>query len=91
MYKNSILIRKFSVLCFVLLILSSGCISNRSTSTTTPTSTQKPQEFKIIDLRVAPENPEIGDTLIILVDVQNRGDSSGEFEVTVSIGMKLIS
>ncbi len=91
MFKNSILIRKFSILCFVLLILSSGCISNRSTTTTTPAPTQKPQEFEIIDLRVAPENPEIGDTLIILVDVQNRGDSSGEFEVTVSIGMKLIS
>ncbi|MCK4637697.1 MAG: hypothetical protein KAT49_07445, partial [Methanomicrobia archaeon] len=45
-------------------------------------------EFEIIDLRVIPENPKVGDTLTILVDVRNKGDTSGSYTVLVTIGSK---
>jgi hypothetical protein len=37
---------------------------------------------------VIPENPKIGDILTILVDVQNKGDSSGSYTILVTIGSK---
>lgn len=94
MNKNSIIFKKVLVLSFILLVFLSGCISQ--TPQTTPSSTTSAPttsfaQFEITDLRVSPENPKIGDTLTILVDVQNRGDSSGSYKVIVSIGMELKS
>ncbi|HDN82024.1 MAG TPA: transglutaminase domain-containing protein [Methanomicrobia archaeon] len=94
MNKNPIIFKKVLVLSFILLVFLSGCISQ--TPQTTPSSTTSAPttsfaQFEITDLRVAPENPKIGDTLTILVDVQNRGNSSGSYKVIVSIGMELKS
>jgi len=87
------LIEKSLVLSFILLIFLSGCITEAPQTTTpvpptTPISTTSPMQIEVTDLRVAPENPKVGDTLTILVDVQNKGDSSGSYTILVTIGSK---
>jgi|GEM_PF-1407009 len=94
MDKNLITFEKSLVLSLIFLIFLSGCITEAPQTTTpfpTPTPTQPSAQFEVTDLRVAPENPKVGDTLTILVDVQNRGDSSVSYTLIVSIGMKLKS
>jgi len=88
------LIEKSLVLSLAFLIFLSGCITEAPPATTAPPTTSTPtlpSQFEITDLRVAPESPKVGDTLTVLVDVQNRGDSSGSYTLIVSIGMKLKS
>jgi|GEM_PF-1401486 len=86
-------IKKFVEIPLIMLLFL-GCVSIPSQTTMPPSTTQSPPtttfsaHFEIIDLRVAPENPKVGDTLIILVDVQNKGDSSGSYTVLVRIGSK---
>jgi len=98
MDKNLIIFEKSLVLSLAFLIFLSGCITEAPQTTTPPattalpttsTPTQPSAQFEVTDLRVAPESPKVGDTLTILVDVQNRGDSSGSYTLIVSIGMKL--
>ena len=93
MNKNSIIFKKVLVLSFILLVFLSGCITEAPQTTTPPTTTPlptttAPPQFEVTDLRVAPENLVVGDTLTILVDVQNKGDSSGSYTILVTIGSK---
>ncbi|HEC87842.1 MAG TPA: hypothetical protein ENI52_00830 [Thermoplasmata archaeon] len=55
-------------------------------ATTPSATTSVSAQFEIIDLRVIPENPRIGDTLNILVDVRNTGNSLDSYTVLVTIG-----
>ncbi len=85
--------KKSVALFFITFIVLSGCISTQ-TETETPTKSPKGTEddsthYEIVDLRVSPENPTVGDTLTILVDVQNREDSAVSCEIVVGIGIKI--
>ena len=89
---KKIFIKKFVEVALITLLFL-GCVSTPSQTTTppattTPPTTTSPAEFEIIDLRVIPENPKVGDTLTILVDVRNKGDTSGSYTVLVTIGSK---
>jgi len=93
---KKIFIKKFVEIVLITLLFL-GCVTEAPPATTlsptTPTPTTAPAttssaEFEITDLRVIPENPEVGDTLTILVDVQNKGDSSGSYTILVTIGSK---
>jgi transglutaminase-like putative cysteine protease len=93
MTENKILFKKMLVIFLVVPIFLAGCITEAPSATTAPpttsTPTQPSAQFEITDLRVIPESPKVGDTLTVLVDVQNRGDSSGIYTVIVNIGIKL--
>ena len=95
MDKNLITFEKSLVLSLIFLIFLSGCVTEAPPATTAPPTTSTPTlpsaQFEVTDLRVIPESPKVGDTLTVLVDVQNRGDSSGSYTLIVSIGMKLKS
>ncbi len=89
---KKIFIKKFIEITLIILLFL-GCVSTPSQTTTSPATTSpptttSPAEFEITDLRVVPENPKVGDTLTILVDVQNKGDTSGSYTVLVTIGSK---
>jgi len=92
---KKIFIKKFVEIALITLLFL-GCVSTPSQTTppattqplTTTPATTSPAEFEITDLRVIPENPKVGDTLTILVDVQNKGDSSGSYTILVMIGSK---
>ncbi|MCK4636358.1 MAG: hypothetical protein KAT49_00595 [Methanomicrobia archaeon] len=91
MSENLAIFKKILVLSLILLIFLSGCISEAPQATTppptTPTpTTTSPAEFEIIDLRIVPENPQVGDFLTIIVDVQNNKDSSGSYRGIAIIG-----
>lgn len=77
----------------LISLLFAGCVSTSSPSTTqapittsTPTTTPSPAQFEIAELRVSPETPKTGDTLSILADVRNTGDTSGSYTVLVTVG-----
>ncbi len=76
----------------LVIMLFVGCISVPSESTTPPTTqpspTAAPPAFEVVDLRVAPESVTVGDAIIIPVDVQNKGDVSGKYTVSVTLGNK---
>jgi len=89
---KKIFIKKFVEIALITLLFL-GCVTEAPpattpTPTTAPATTSVPAQFEITDLRVIPENPKVGDTLTILVDVQNKGDSSGSYTVLVIIGSK---
>jgi len=89
---KKIFVKKFVEIALITLLFL-GCVSTPSQTTTppattAPSTTASPAEFEITDLRVIPENPQVGDTLTILVDVQNKGDSSGSYTILVTIGSK---
>ena len=89
---KKIFVKKFVEIALITLLFL-GCVSTPSQTTTppattSPSTTASPAEFEITDLRVIPENPQVGDTLTILVDVQNKGDSSGSYTILVTIGSK---
>ena len=89
---KKIFIKKFVEVTLITLLFL-GCVSTPSQTTTPPATTSpptttSPAEFEITDLRVIPENPKLGDTLTILVDVRNKGDTSGSYTVLVMIGSK---
>jgi hypothetical protein len=93
---KKIFIKKFVEIALITLLFL-GCVTEAppattpSSTTPTPTTapaTTSPAQFEITDLRVIPENPKVGDTLTILVDVQNKGDSSGSYTILVTIGSK---
>jgi len=90
MKKNTV--KKFVEVALITLLFL-GCITEtpKTTSptappTTPPGTTTSPAQFEITNLRVVPETPKVGDVLTILVDVQNKGDSSGSYTVLVTIG-----
>ncbi|MEA1993848.1 MAG: hypothetical protein U9N35_05575 [Euryarchaeota archaeon] len=77
----------------LISLLFAGCVSTSSPSTTqapittsAPTTTPSPAQFEIAELRVSPETPKTGDTLSILADVRNTGDTSGSYTVLVTVG-----
>jgi len=90
---KKIFIKRFVEIALITLLFL-GCVSTPSqtttppATTTPPTTTSVPAQFEITNLRVIPENPKIGDILTILVDVQNKGDSSGSYTILVTIGSK---
>ena len=89
---KKIFVKKFVEIALITLLFL-GCVSTPSQTTTppattAPSTTASPAEFEITDLRVIPENPQVGDTLTILVDVQNKGDSSESYTILVTIGSK---
>ncbi|MCK4433680.1 MAG: hypothetical protein KAV48_07075, partial [Methanomicrobia archaeon] len=86
---KKIFIKKFIEIALITLLFL-GCVTEApQTTTPSPTATtQPPTQFEITDLRVVPENPTVGDTLTILVDVQNKEDTSGSYTVLVTIGSK---
>ncbi|MCK4310641.1 MAG: hypothetical protein KAV80_04240, partial [Methanomicrobia archaeon] len=84
---KKIFIKKFVEIALITLLFL-GCVTETPPATTPSPTTQPPTQFEIIDLRVVPENPTVGDTLTILVDVQNKEDTSGSYTVLVTIGSK---
>lgn len=70
---------KLTAIC-TILILACMCIGEPATTTSPPA------QFEITDLRIIPENPKVGDTLIVLIDVFNNGKSSESYTVLVIIG-----
>jgi hypothetical protein len=86
--KKNIMKKFFEVTLILLLFL--GCISSESESATpsatSPPTTVSSASFEVTDLRVIPANPTVGDTVTILVDVQNTGDAAGSHTLLVIIG-----
>ena len=70
---------KLTAICTILILV---CMCIGEPATTTPT----PAQFEITDLRVIPENPKVGDTIIVLIDIFNNGKSSGSYTVLVIMG-----
>jgi hypothetical protein len=71
-----------------LLLVPLGCIGEEKPSST-PSTTSPQSRIEITDLRVAPKTPKLGDTLIILVDLQNTGDNDETYTLAVSIGIEV--
>ena len=72
-------------LVFVLITSSFGCIGEEPESIA-PAATVSSGTVTITDLRLAPEDPSVEDTLTVLVDLQNRGDRSERYTLIVTIG-----